>query len=904
MMAKLLRKSVIAALVLLGLVLTAVCDEDKSPTSASLAPAKLKYVSGDNQIGQLNKILEQPLMVQILDHASDPVAAHRVVFEVTSASGALAGNSQKVQEVQTNANGMTSVYLVLGDSIEIEYTVQASAFDNAGNHLEDSPYLFTAGVDTSGIIIDPGPGPGGNDTPDDTTQPSIVYSANLINVVSGNYQGTGGEYNEGQTLPMPLVVQVLDTTYAGATGYPDAGAPVSGYPVLFTVYSPDGTATEAQITSEPGGGPSGTGLLEATTDDEGLAAVRLQLAKNFGGGTLESNLNNHRVEAVIVLQDGSQDSVIFFATGVPSAPVDTAATIVPDADRIELVSGNLQTGTPGTALSNPVIFAVYDSVGDPVAGAAITFVLTKGGGAVSVWGEIPTEEEVLSLATDGQGLVRLAWRLGELPAVENEIVAVVTLPDSSMSLTVSATGVDPDLGPDALIMVSGDGQTGEVASILPLALTVRVLNSAGDPVSAAGVTFTVVRGSGSVGESGNLPIYDLIMVETDDYGVASATFKLGIGPELDQQVVAEVKRNDGTGISVLFTAQLVPILATANRLVALSENYQGDFLAGTMIPQPLVVGVYNYDPARTDPDTLGVPIPNFTVLFQAFSPARDASVSVREGEGPDGTGRLQATTDADGLAAVRLTLGTDTGGPDDPLSLKNNNYVVAVAVFSDGSQDTVMFFASSRPGEAVKLDKAGSDQFTGVAGQPLSGLQVSVTDEFDNAKSGTEIGFAVTQIMDGGDAGVLAQSTVISDIYGKAASSFTSLSTKAGNMQVSASNGELAGSPVLFYITVLADVADEIRIVGGDKQTGAVNQTLGKPLVVMVRDQYGNPVTGAEVRFAVTSGAASLSAFVITGADGLAQTLITPGSVAVAVTATTEIQGVDQAVTFNITATP
>ena len=173
MMTNLLRKSVIAALVLLGLVLTVVCDEDKSPTSASSAPARLKYVSGNNQIGQLNKILKQPLVVQILDHASDPVAAHRVIFEVTSASGVLAGNSQKIQEVQTNSNGMTSAYLVLGDSVEMEYTVQASAFDNAGNHLNDSPYLFTASVDTSGIVIEPDPGDGDGDDPEDLNESSL-----------------------------------------------------------------------------------------------------------------------------------------------------------------------------------------------------------------------------------------------------------------------------------------------------------------------------------------------------------------------------------------------------------------------------------------------------------------------------------------------------------------------------------------------------------------------------------------------------------------------------------------------------------------------------------------------------------------------------------------------------------
>ncbi|MBN2287993.1 MAG: hypothetical protein JXQ83_01575, partial [Candidatus Glassbacteria bacterium] len=190
-MANLLRKSLLPVLIGLGALLTVVCEEDKSPTGASAAPASLKYISGNNQIGQRLKRLDQPFMVQVLDHSGDPVAAHKVVFEVTSPSGTLAGNGQKKQEVQTNANGMTSVYLVLGDSVGNGYTVEASAVDAANKHLANSPYLFNAVADTVYT------GGGEDVTPGDTTQPATSYSANSVRIISGNYQGAGGEYFEG-----------------------------------------------------------------------------------------------------------------------------------------------------------------------------------------------------------------------------------------------------------------------------------------------------------------------------------------------------------------------------------------------------------------------------------------------------------------------------------------------------------------------------------------------------------------------------------------------------------------------------------------------------------------------------------------------------------------------------------
>ncbi len=617
-------KPLLALLLSLAVVLAAACDEDKTPTSASSAPASLKYISGSEQSGLQLTTLAQPLVVQVLDYDGDPVAAHQVVFEVVSLNGTLAGNGLETQTVFTNANGMTSVYLVLGDSVGID-SVEASAVDASNQSLNGSPVLFTATVDSSST------GGGGTTTPGDTTS------------------------------------QDLEPT-------------------------------------------------------------------------------------------------------------------LPEPDRIDLVSGG--------------------------------------------------------------------------------------------------------------------GQTGEVSSILPLPLAVRVYNDANSPLAGVDVIFTVTQGFGIINKEGSLPQYNMIIITTDESGVAAVTYMLGPGPDLDNQVVAEIRRIDGTQDSVVFYAEAQPQSDMANSLVIMSGDDQGPYVVNSMLPLPLVVGVF--DSRRTDLNPLGMPIPNFPVLFQAFSPSGDASVLAQESDGPGGTGRLTATTDEDGLAAVRLTVGTRTGAPDDSDLWADNNHVVAVAVYADGTQDSVLFYATAMPGAPANIVEASGTDLSGIAGESLAGISVIVTDSYDNSNAGVPVGFVIDESPGGGS---LSQSSVSTDIYGYATSGLSRLSTTIGTMTVSAVNGELSGSPVTFTITVLPDEADRILKAGGDNQQGTVGTAFSSGVKVMILDQYNNPRGGDLVTFTVTGGSASLSDMIkATGSDGTAETTVTPYSTSVTISAGAVIQGVTRTVTFSLTA--
>jgi len=377
-------------------------------------------------------------------------------------------------------------------------------------------------------------------------------------------------------------------------------------------------------------------------------------------------------------------------------------------------------------------------------------------------------------------------------------------------------------------------------------------------------------------------------------------------------VVAEVTRQDGSSVRTTLSSQALPNPDTANRLVILSGNnqgYDGEYAAGSELPLPLVIRVLDSTRTGVDGDILGAPISNFPVLFQSFSPSGDGQVSSSPGPGPAGTGRLESLTDADGLAAVRLDLGTRTGGPDDLAVLRDNNTVIAVAVFADGSQDTVVFRATAVPGAPATIDASGPTDRTAQAGEALSGLGVTVADGNGNLVAGAGVSFAVSAIPAGGTATLAAPTAVVSDINGNASVAISQASTRVGDMKVAASSGTLTGSPVTFTITVSAGAASQILASGGNGQTSKAGTAYPKPLIALVFDQYQNPVPGVLVTFAVTAGSASVETnATFTDADGLAQTNCTPidetvnGGV-VTVTATATIGGVATNATFNLTAT-
>jgi len=136
----------------------------------------------------------------------------------------------------------------------------------------------------------------------------------------------------------------------------------------------------------------------------------------------------------------------------------TLAPIAGPTARLDIVSGDHQTGTVGQPLANPLVARVTDAAGLPVSGQIVNFRVTAGGGSVFAGAAL----------SNNLGSVQELWTLGT---------------STSDSQTVEARAVDNKTG-------------------LPIVFAnfraVRVLDQYQNPVAAAVVSFAVTAGGGSI----------------------------------------------------------------------------------------------------------------------------------------------------------------------------------------------------------------------------------------------------------------------------------------------------------------------------------------------------------------------------------------------------------------------
>jgi hypothetical protein len=98
--------------------------------------------------------------------------------------------------------------------------------------------------------------------------------------------------------------------------------------------------------------------------------------------------------------------------------------------------------------------------------------------------------------------------------------------------------------------------------------------------------------------------------------------------------------------------------------------------------------------------------------------------------------------------------------------------------------------------------------------------------------------------------------------------------------------------------------AKTIEAVSGDNQSGSAGDPLANSLIVLVKDDAGNPVQGVEVQWAAQGGGSLSSATVKTGSDGRSSVQRTLGTTVGVQTTTATASGLDGSpVTFTSTAT-
>lgn len=346
----------------------------------------------------------------------------------------------------------------------------------------------------------------------------------------------------------PIVVRVTNRSGGG----------VKGATVLFT----------------PDSGSGSTNPLVATTDSTGVASVRWRLGTALGAMRLTASFAD-------------------------LTPVTITATAVPD--RIEVVSGDLQSTRVTGTLSQPLVVKVTDFVGREVQGVSVSFTPDSGSGTVAP----------ALIATDAQGLARTTWTLGASAGAKRVVVAIATGSPVEFSAVANQ---------DVLNLASGGNQGSRAGTTLPRPVQVRVTDQTGAPVRNVIVNFEPATGSGSVSPAS---------AQSNDQGFAQTNWTLG----------ATAGVQTLTARSTFAT----PITVTASALqpsdvVAVSGDQQITRV-GALLPTDLVVLVT---------DATGRAVPGAQVSFVPDSGNGTATPAV-------------ATTDTLGQARTSWTLGGGIG---------------------------------------------------------------------------------------------------------------------------------------------------------------------------------------------------------------------------------------------------
>lgn len=177
------------------------------------------------------------------------------------------------------------------------------------------------------------------------------------------------------------------------------------------------------------------------------------------------------------------------------------------------------------------------------------------------------------------------------------------------------------------------------------------------------------------------------------------------------------------------------------------------------------------------------------------------------------------------------------------------------------------------------LATTGGANQTGTVGTTLP---LNITVQAVNSLGAGVPGVALA-FNDGGKGGTFSNPNATTDGTGTATTTYT-LPTKAQTVTITASASGYTSASL--KATAVPGSPTAIGLVSGGNQTGTAGQPLPLPIVVRLRDQYNNGVTGLQVSFTANPAGGSFSANpVTTGTNGQASVVYTlsttPGKVIV-----------------------
>lgn len=204
-----------------------IADYNTSWETAKLnykTPDKLERVSGDNQTGNANQVLRNPIKVVVKDSKGNTQANVPVYFTIKSGGGSVNPTS-----ILSDANGNAEAIWTLGASTTTIQYIDVTAKTAAGQNINNTPIEFAAVVDSGGC-----------------SGPSTVtdIDGNVYNVVKIGNQCWMKEnlkttrYKDGTAIPTGLSNTAWQNTTSGAYAiYNNNAANNTTYGKLYNWYA-------------------------------------------------------------------------------------------------------------------------------------------------------------------------------------------------------------------------------------------------------------------------------------------------------------------------------------------------------------------------------------------------------------------------------------------------------------------------------------------------------------------------------------------------------------------------------------------------------------------------------------------------------------------------------------------
>jgi len=546
-----------------------------------------------------------------------------------------------------------------------------------------------------------------------------------------------------------------------------------------------------------------------------------------------------------------------------------------------LAYNTAQSTTPGGTY-RPLLVRALNSFGKPLYGVNVTF--SSDNGAAQILGATTTTNvegwaQTTVIAPTTAGTFNVTASVGPGP---NQPTATYTLTTSSSTGGGGGTT-------SALSIASGQGQMVGEQFLVTEPMTVRLVDSRGNPVAGETITFTISNGNGTLATS----TFDGTIipnatcsgtsctVTTDSNGLAGVGFlasSIAPGFSYSQQTISA--SNGQATVNFIVTTLLSQLPGGGQAAQPLAQRLKPtenliSAPAGGIVNEAIVVRV-----VATSGIQSGQPIPNVALKIRTdyTDPTQGPTASC---VGNDGG---VALTDATGLAVCNLKAGGKLG--------RTQLFVVIGSALNLGGGTLTLDVRAGAPG--VLRIVQGNNQ-GGNPGQRLPlAFVIEVQDGFGNVLPGQ----AVTWEVATPNSITLANVVSTSDANGRV-SALGTLGNVAGTNQVRVKIGNITQT---FNFTVNLNIS-QMNKVSGDGQTSLVNQSFSAPLVVEVRDERGGTVPNQAVRWSILSGIATLSsASAATDAAGRSSVNVTAGNSAGTVTVAASLGSFTQ--TFTLTVRP